>query len=198
MLKTTTRIRVCSEERGLLVKPDQLLLPVRIRVHGPKPEAAAKAFEALTAAVAEACAHQVRHEGYKSWTEKLAGKGAFGRGARHHIEDLCVCVVPLPEAWSFTQRVTALEALRGRLHALDESALQFGEAQWVVSKPKQHHPALLAALREELDRVTTALALDVVGATLHPIQVQIFGPDRAELSMEAEWHIGRVEALAQP
>lgn len=195
MKATTQRITVSTSQRGHPVAPDQLLVPVQLHIQAATPTAAAARLCAVIAEIEQAAGASVRHEGTRSWTEKLLGKRVLGRelgaGVTHHIHDVCVCVVQAPTNWGFAQRIQEQEALRERLAALAmDDEVQLGEARWVVSQPEAHRERLLQALRQEVDLITHTLGLPVTGATLDPITVTVHGPAHAELTIASEWTIG--------
>lgn len=193
MKRVTTRgMHVPRTGAGLPVVPTAAVLPVQIHASADQPTALLVAVDeradALRAVLGSA---SLTLDGYRTWTEKLGGKGLFGRGVRHRSTATGTIRLPLDPDDGYRERVTALEGLRERLAPLEDDELRVGEAAYVLDDPEVHRAALLARIRSRVDAVAEAFGLAIVGLELGTdIEVSVTGPAAAEVHLSATARLG--------
>jgi exoribonuclease R len=187
MKSTTRNIRVHDQVPLLEVAPDHAVVGFTLQLSAAKgsglPALLQRAVEVLQSAAALG---QVEVSGYRSWTEKLAGKGLFGSGIRSNAQASGCIVLALSEDDDLYARIAAVEALRARLEevSLDEVAFEFGACEYSVRNREQHRAAVVEALQRHIE--ASAGSMRVVQVELDPtLTVDVQGPTRAHLGLSA-------------
>lgn len=187
MMKTTRNIRANDRVPLLTVAPDHAVLGFTLRLSTAKgPELPTLVRQAVDTVAAAASSASVEMVGYRSWTEKLAGKSLFGAGVRSAAQATGRIVLPLAEADDLFARITAVESLRARLQAVDmgEVEFEFGECEYTVRDRERHRPAAIEALRRHIDASTGGL--EVARIELDPtLSVEVQGPTEAHVELSA-------------
>jgi hypothetical protein len=193
MKTVTPRLRAHGTTTGIEVKPTVALLPLRLTVARGDHTGALQALRSRADAVAAAAAPaEVTLHGFEARTSKVAGSALFGRGVRHDATATGTLRLPLDPRADWLARVTAVQALRERVHGLEDAELTVGVAKWIVEDPESHREALLARLAERIRVTETALGLVLDGVELgSDLHVDVQGPALAVITLSAGLKLSR-------
>lgn len=179
-------ITIDGRTHGVVIAPDQLVLPVELVATETTARAALKALQGLEQQVTSASGAAFEPERQAFRPEKLAGSGMFGGGAsrRFVAKRTGALVVPLSGEMGFDARMERAAQLLDAISPLESEQIGFGALVWRHSNVESLRGAVLARLSEQAAAIAASLGLPLAQLqTEAELTVEVASPTRLRVSL---------------
>ncbi|MCR9159064.1 MAG: hypothetical protein ACE37F_09925 [Nannocystaceae bacterium] len=199
MHSKSPRVRAPEVRGTVAVRPDLLVVSVRVRVDQAEPSHAPTELGDALRRIGELVAPaEVTPVSYTSSSEKTASKSLFGSGRRTTAEAVCRVELGLAPSDGFIDRAIALESLRDSLETanLEAVSVVVGDSRYAIATPQAHRAAAIEALHDDLSEAARACGMTLERLELSTtLDVAVAGPCEASVSVSGT---ARLAAISPP